>query len=315
MKHLNREQRYAIFLMHKEKKSMRHIAKMINISVSTVSREIKRNSNNGKYSYLQAEENAKIRKERLKQPRKMCSQIKKRIEKYIRGDQLSPEQIVGLCKRKGYLMVSKSSIYNYIYEDKKKGGDLYKYCRFKLKHRKRPVGKYSPIKNRIGIEKRPIEADGTRFGDWEMDLIVGPNNKGAKLTLVERSTLFSIIKNLPFGKSSLEVAKTVVDALLPFKNTAALKTITTDNGPEFANHEYIKKHLGTTVYFADPYSSWQKGCIENTNMLYRQYIPCSSSFNNFSDKEILDIQHKLNRRPRKKIGFKLPYEEFYLSLQ
>ena len=81
MKHLNREQRYAIFLMHKEKKSMRHIAKMINISVSTVSREIKRNSNNGKYSYLQAEENAKIRKERLKQPRKMCSQIKKRIEK------------------------------------------------------------------------------------------------------------------------------------------------------------------------------------------------------------------------------------------
>jgi len=315
MKHLKQEQRYAIFLMRKEKMTMTNIAKLLNVHKSTISREIKRNSNKGKYSYLQAEEQAKIRKERLKEPRKMSKQVINRIEKYIRTEQLSPEQIVGLCKEKGYMMVSKSTIYNYIREDKKKGGDLYKHCRFQLKHRKRPVGKYSPIKNRISIKERPKEADGTRFGDWEMDLIVGANNKGAKLTLVERSTLFSIIRNLPFGKSSMEVAKTVVDALLPFKNGGGIKTITTDNGPEFANHEYITKKLGATVYFTDPYSSWQKGCIENTNMLYRQYIPRNTSFNNFSDKEIVEIQHKINRRPRKKIDFKIPYQEFYLSLQ
>lgn len=179
----------------------------------------------------------------------MSKQVINRIEKYIRTEQLSPEQIVGLCKEKGYMMVSKSTIYNYIREDKKKGGDLYKHCRFQLKHRKRPVGKYSPIKNRISIKERPKEADGTRFGDWEMDLIVGANNKGAKLTLVERSTLFSIIRNLPFGKSSMEVAKTVVDALLPFKNGGGIKTITTDNGPEFANHEYITKKTWSYCIF------------------------------------------------------------------
>ena len=196
---------------------MKSIAEMLNVHKSTISREIKRNSINGKYSYLQAEELSKIRKERLKEPRKISKQVINRIEKYMRTKQLSPEQIVGLCKKKGYMMVSKSSVYNYIREDKKKGGDLYKYCCFQLKHRKRPVGKYSPIKNRISIKERPKESDDTRFGDWEMDLIVCPNNKGEKHTLVERSTLFSIIRNLSSGKSSMEVAKTIVDALLPFK--------------------------------------------------------------------------------------------------
>jgi len=147
MKHLKQEQRYAIFLMRKEKMTMANIAKLLNMHKSTISRELKRNSNKGKYSYLQAEEQSKIRKERLKEPRKMSKQVINRIEKYIRTEQLSPEQIVGLCKEKGYMMVSKSTIYNYIREDKKKGGDLYKHCRFQLKHRKRPVGKYNPIKN------------------------------------------------------------------------------------------------------------------------------------------------------------------------
>ena len=161
----------------------------------------------------------------------------------------------------------------------------------------------------------PPEADGSRFGDWELDLMSDSEGKNFKLTLVERSTLFSIIRNLHNGKVASEVAKAVVDALMPFKRGGGVKTITTDNGTEFYEHEYITRRLGAPVYFTNPYCSWEKGCIENTNMLYRQYLPRDPSFARWSDDDILELQHKLNRRPRKKIGFDLPYRKFYLSLQ
>lgn len=315
MKHLTKEQRYAISLYLKEKRSQKEIAEAIGVSRSTICREIKRNSGKRGYGFRQAQEWADLRKERLRQQRKLNGEVCLRIEKLMREEDWSPEQIVGWCKAKGYRMVSKSSIYEYIRRDKECGGDLYKHCRFKLKHRKRAVGKYMPIKNRVGIEDRPAEADGTRFGDWEMDLVVGAAGKGAMVTLVERSTSYSLIRNLPSGKNAEGVARTVVDMLLPFNRFGGVKTITTDNGPEFSAHEIITKKLGAKVYFADPYCSWQKGHIENTNMLYRQYIPCDDNFTRHSDEELRQIQYKLNRRPREKIGFKLPYQEFFLHLQ
>lgn len=315
MGQLNREQRYTIFILLQQNFTKAKIATVLNVSKSTICRELKRNSSKHGYSWLQANEMANLRKERLKEPRKMCGQVKHRIEKYMRSDQLSPEQIVGLCRNKGYLMVSKSSIYNYIRKDKESGGDLWENCRFKLKHRRRPVGKYTTIKNRVGIEQRPPEADGSRFGDWELDLMSDSEGKNFKLTLVERSTLFSIIRNLHNGKVAIDVAKVVVENLLPFKHGGGVKTITTDNGTEFYEHEYITKKLGAPVYFTNPYCSWEKGCIENTNMLYRQYLPRDPSFASWTDDDILELQHKLNRRPRKKIGFDLPYRKFYLSLK
>lgn len=315
MAQLNLMQRYAISLYLKEKKTQAYIAGQLNVSESTISRELKRNGGKRGYSWRQAQELCDMRKERLREPRKMCGQVKRRIEKYMRDDQLSPEQIVGFCRNQGLLMVGKSSIYDYIHKDKQEGGDLWKHCRFKLKHRSRPVGKSIPIKNRIGIEQRPPEADGTRFGDWELDLMSDSEGRNFKLTLVERSTLFSIIRNLPNGKVAADVAKVTVDALLPFKRGNGVKTITTDNGTEFYEHEYMSKKLGAPVFFTNPYCSWEKGCIENTNMLYRQYLPRDPSFALWTDEKLLELQHKLNRRPRKKIGFDLPYRKFYLSLQ
>lgn len=315
MKQLSREQRYAISLYLKEGKTQKTIAEAIGVSKSTISREVKRNSGLRGYTFKQAQEWADIRKERLSLPRKMNAEVIQRIEKLMRTEDWSPEQIEGWCALKGYRMVSKSSIYEYIHKDKEQGGDLYKHCRFQLKHRRKPVGKYTPIKNSVGIEKRPVEADGTRFGDWEMDLMVGAGGKGAMVTLVERSTSYSMIRNLPLGKNAKGVATAVIDMLLPFNRCGAIKTITTDNGPEFAEHEMISKKLGTSVYFADPYCSWQKGHIENTNMLYRRYVPCDNHFCEHSDDELLQIQYKLNRRPREKIGFKLPFQVFFLHLQ
>lgn len=315
MGQLNREQRYTIFILLQQNFTQAQVAAALNISKSTVSRELKRNSGKHGYSWRQAQEKADLRKERLREPRKMCGQVKHRIEKYMREEQLSPEQIVGLCRRKGYLMVCKSSIYNYIHRDKDNGGDLWKECPHKLKHRHRPVGKHLPIKNRVGIDKRPSEVDGKRFGDWELDLMSDSDGNLFKLTLVENSSLLSFIANLPHGKDSHEVAKKVVSILLPYKRFGALKTITADNGPEFADHEYITKKLGVPVYFTDPYCSWQKGRIENTNKLYRRYLPRNPALFACSDEDLTAIQNKLNKRPRKKISFFSPREIFFLSLK
>jgi IS30 family transposase len=128
----------------------------------------------------------------------------------------------------------------------------------------------------------------------------------------KRKTNFTMIKKLPKGKDSKELAKEVFELLLPYKEN--LKTITTDNGSEFAAHELITKRLEVPVYFADPYSSWQKRAIENGNKLIRQYIPKGVSFKDYSDQDIKNIQYKLNRRPREKLDFNSPKNEFYKQL-
>ena len=210
-------------------------------------------------------------------------------------------------------MVSIERIYQYIREDKDNGGDLYKNSRHELKHRKRPVGGHMPIKDRTSIDERPPEAGGTRHGDWEMDLSAGADNKGAMVTLVERSTGFTMIRKLEKGKDAKGVSQTVYRMLLPYKRD--VKTITTDNGPEFADHKWQEKVLDTKIYFAHPYCSWEKGLVEYTNKLYRKYIPKKSDFKNFMDNHIKEHQHKINARPRKKLGFRTPLEIFFLNLQ
>ena len=140
-----------------------------------------------------------------------------------------------------------------------------------------------------------------------MDLIVDSHNH-AILTIVERSTNMLFMTKLAHGKKSEPLAK-AVRRLLP--NKKHIKTITTDNGPEFAAHKLITKYLGAVVYFADPYASWQKGAIENTNKLIRQYIPKHTNFDDVTDKKIANIQKKINSRPRQKLKFETLKAEFF----
>ncbi|MCH5311670.1 MAG: IS30 family transposase, partial [Prevotella sp.] len=161
---------------------------------------------------------------------------------------------------------------------------------------------------RVSIHQRPAEADGKRFGDFEMDTIVGNNNQGAILTVVERSTNMLFMKKLRFGKQAEELAKEAIRLLEPYKGY--IKTITTDNGCEFCAHQAIARGLDTNVYFTDPYSSWQKGAVENANELARQYIPKSSNIKQLTDMDIENIRNKINARPRKKLNFSTPQEEF-----
>ena len=145
-----------------------------------------------------------------------------------------------------------------------------------------------------------------------MDTIIGQNHSEAILTITERKTNYLMIKKLPKGRDSDSLAKEVFKLLLPFiDKLKTITTITTDNGSEFANHELITKLLGVPVYFADPYSSCQKGAIENGNKLIRQYIPQKASFKDYSDEDIKNIQYKLNRRPREKLNFNSPKNEFF----
>jgi len=181
MSHITKEQRYEIKAYLKCNKSKEFIAKALKVNRSTIYRELKRNSTKtGKYNPDFADELYQERKERFKRERKFTEPVKQLIDKYITQEQWSPEQIAGYCKENNIPMVSPERIYQYIRADKLNGGKLYKNLRHQLKHRKRPVGENRiPIKNRVSIEERPSIVDENKtFGHWEMDTIVGPNNKG-----------------------------------------------------------------------------------------------------------------------------------------
>lgn len=305
-KQLTSEQRSQIFALPQRKSPRKEIARIVGISESTLSRELKRNSGpSGNYIWFKAHQKAMARRRRTTANARLCPVLVWRIREYILEEQWSPRQIAGVLSREG-IRVSHQSIYNLIHADTT--GMLAANTRHKLKYRRRPGKRAFPVANRTSIHQRPEEADGKRFGDFEMDLIVDSYNH-AILTIVERSTNMLFMARLKEGKKAKPLAKEVRRLLLPYKKY--MHTITTDNGPEFAEHLQITKDLGVTVYFADPYASWQKGAIENTNKLIRQYIPKSANFDEFTDKRIMMIQKKINRRPREKLQFKTPKQEFY----
>ncbi len=290
--------------------TQKSIAEAINVSISTISRELRRNSGrNGRYNWQTAQKNADYVKQRTPGNRRIKETVVCMVKGKLISEQWSPKQISGWLAKEN-ISISHETIYRIIRKDKEEGGDLYKNCRHRLKHRARPVGgaKRSTIPNRTSIAERSEEANGTRFGDWEMDTIVGKGNHGAIVTLVERSTGMLLMRKLNGGKRPKELARTVIHLLKPYKGY--VKTITTDNGTEFACHETISKSIGTKIYFADPYSSWQKGAIENVNGLIRQYIPKSTEFSTVSHQKVTSYMKKINMRPRERLNFRTPQECF-----
>lgn len=314
-KQLSREQRYAIYLGLQEKKTYTAIARQINCSVSTVSREVRRNSNrHGRYLFQNAVELTIVRRERSSSNRKMSNHILKRALNLLIEEDWSPKQISGFLKREG-INISHERIYREIRADET--GLLKKHCRHKMKYRrhkwhKRKSSGRTLIPNRISIHQRPIEADGTRFGDWEMDLVIEKGQKSAVLTMIERKTNMFLQTKLTSKKPDV-VAKAAWRLLLPYK--ANVLTITTDNGSEFMNHQWLTKHIGATVYFADPFCSGQKGAIENANKLFRQYFPKGTDFRLIEQSQFDAIQAKINRRPREKLNFSSPKIEFFKLLK
>lgn len=309
-KQLSREQRYAIYLGLQEKKTYTAIARQIGVSISTVSREVRRNCNrHGRYLFQAACELTAVRRERCCTNRAIKPHVIKEALFLLVNKDWSPQQISGYLRKKG-LSVSHEKIYSLIRADST--GELKKHTRHGMKYRRhiriRKVTKATNIPDRISIHHRPPEADGSRFGDWEMDLIVGKGQRSALVTLTERSTNYLIMTFVPNKKPSV-VALAVWKALCPF--IGAIKTITTDNGFEFRDHRTIAKRLKTTVFFADSFASWQKGAIENANKLVRQYFPKGTDFNLVPLAQIKRVQTLINERPRAKLNFDNPKNCFY----
>ena len=313
-KQLTSEQRYTISVLLQNRTKQKEIAKAINVSPSTVSREIRRNSGvRGRYNWETAQANAVQTKRKKPGNHSINKDVMEEAKHLLVTEQWSPEQISGVLAKDGKY-ISHETIYRMIRKDKAEGGTLYKHCRHKLKRRARPVGgRRISIPNRTSISERPAEVDGKRFGDFEMDTIVGRGNHGAIVTLIERSTNMLFMRKLKKGKNAKDLARTVIHLLSPFKEH--VKSITTDNGTEFACHEMIGKSLGVTICFADPYASWQKGAIENANGLIRQYVPKTETLEHVSHQQITKYSKKINIRPRKKLEFKTPHECFYEQIK
>ena len=313
-KHLTREQRYGIYLGKQKGETLEMIARSIGVNKSTVSREIKRNSTpNGRYVWNKAHDMAESRQRHTPGNRGLAMTLKWRVIELIKTEQWSPRQISGRLRLEG-INVSHEAIYGLIRKDG--SGELASHCRHKMKYKRkasrRHETKATNIRNRVSIHQRPAEADGRRFGDWEMDLIVDRDGN-AILTLTERSTNFLLMEKLKHGKKAGQVAKAVWRLLLPYKGEA-LKSITTDNGSEFAEHEWITKKLNVPVYFADSYCAWQKGAIENANKLVRQYIPKGTDISTVTEGKIAKIRKKINARPREKLNFLTPKEVFFKNI-
>lgn len=312
MSHLTCEQRYTISVMLAQNHPQNQIALAIGKDKSVVSREIKRNSDqrNGIYKSDLANRKYKQRQEQKNRPTIFTTSIKKYVEEGL-NNEYSPEQINGRAKLEGIFCVSHECIYQYIWKDKKHGGRLFEKLRHTgRKYRKRgdSKDKRGILKDRVSIDDRPTIVDKkVRFGDLEIDTVIGQNHQGALLTINDRVTSLVWIQLLE-GKHSEPLTEATIKALMPLKQQ--IKTITADNGKEFARHQEIAKELNINFYFAKPYHSWERGANENTNGLIRQYFPKGSSFENITNQQVADVQEKLNNRPRKKLGYFSP-NEFY----
>ncbi len=304
---LTYEQRYQIKALLDIDTPRHKIAETVGVHKSTVTREINRNSGKRGYRPNQAHEKALARKQEKSKPR-ISEKVWALVEKTLRED-WSPEQVSGKLKSSG-ISVSHERIYQHIYADKRDGGTLWRHLRHPKKYRKRAGGRdrRGQIGNRRSIDERPAIVDErSRIGDWEADLIVGKDRQGVALTLTERKSRFTLLRTFD-SKHAAPITEGIIELL---KWDARLKTITFDNGKEFAGHEEVAAALNADCYFAHPYASWERGSNENTNGLIRQYLPKNRSLKNISMEEEAMIMDKLNSRPRKCLDFKTPYEVFF----
>jgi len=229
---------------------------------------------------------------------------------------LSPEQVSGRLKEQHGILLSHERIYQHIWADRRNGGDLYTHLRQAHKKRRKKYGakdKRGQICNRVSIDQRPDMVDEkSRIGDWEIDTVIGQNHKGALVTIVERKSKFTLIKRVE-TKHAEGVTAATITLLEPYSDKVF--TITADNGKEFAGHETMSKELNAQVYFAHPYSSWERGLNENTNGLIRQYFPKGSSFETITDEQVDAVMHRLNHRPRKGLNYQTPHAVFFAQVE
>lgn len=307
--HLSREQRYQIEVLFRAGLSRRGIGRQLGIDNSTVVRELARNAVETGYTAARADRCAKRRRSKGSGHARWSDGLWQRIVRKLRRE-WSPQQIVAWLAADG-IAVSAEGIYRRIRLDAAAGGTLYLCLRRSRKTRRRRYRderKALKIKGRVDIEQRPaLVAKRRRIGDWETDTVVGPGH-AALVTINERKSRFTLI-----GKVSRKTARNVSDCIIrllkPYQSK--VKTITSDNGSEFAEHHRISRALEADFYFAKPRAPYQRGANENTNGLIRQYVPKRSDISKITHQDLKLIMHRLNHRPRKCLRFKTPAQVFF----
>ena len=283
------------------------IAKQLNRHKSTISREIIRHRTQGQqYSAEKSQRQSRLTKQRRRKPYRLHSQLIQHIHTLIRR-KLSPEQVYAYLRKHHQITLHHSTIYRYLRQDKSNGGTLWQHLRICSKaYRKRYGSTWTggKVPNRVGIENRPAVVDQkSRIGDWEADTIVGKDQKSALLTLVERTTRYTIICKLKNLKAK-DTARAAVRALKAHKGR--VHTVTMDNGKGFCRRTRIAEALAAETCFCRPCHFLGKGPNEDADGLIRQYFPKQTDFRNICDREIRRVQDELNHRPGKTLGYETP---------
>lgn len=314
-KQLSLEQRYQIEALIKAGISQKLIAKQLGVNASTISRELMRNTARrgrtaGEYHASIAERKAVNRHKGKPKRVKFTDQIKHTVSRYLIHDRWSPELISNCAPG---IPLSHEWIYQWIWKCKHSNTaeslqykDLYKYLRHGRRKRKRGNKKDNRgvIANRTPISERPsIVAKRKRLGDIEVDLMMGKNHKGALLVMTDRASLQTRLKKLK-TKESGEVKKAVIASLK--RNKYEAKTLTFDNDKAFSCHEDVAKSMSLKTYFTRPYTSQDKGTVENRIGVIRRFLPKKTNLNFVTDKMIADIERKINNRPVRKFKYLTP---------
>lgn len=307
-KHITQSERLEIALLKKKGFSRRDIARALERSPNSVSREIKLNSVNSAYNPRKAQHKAYVKRKYSKY-QGMKVEENKELREYAKEklkQDWSPEEIAGRIKNveKNIRYASRGAVYKFIFSPY--GRRLEKYLRYKGRKRRPKRIKVLQLKNRTFIEKRPeITNKRERFGDWEGDFIVsGKQGKGALLVLQERKGRYVLIRKLANRKTK-EISRELREALGIFVD---FRSLTLDNDVCFKKHEELSRTIEAPIYFCHPYHAWEKGGVENANKLIRQYIPKGSDISRYTEEYIKKIEDKLNNRPRKCLNYKTPVE-------
>lgn len=312
MKHytqLTQAQRYQIYALMKAGLNQTEIADIIGVHKSTVCRELSRNTGRRGYRPQQAHRFCLHRRDEKAKSRIMPSTW--HLIEHLLREEWSPVQIATWLRQEAHLQVSHEWIYQHVFADKQAGGTLYRHLRCQ-KQRKKRYGVYSRrgrIPHAVSIEHRPAIVDTRRrFGDWELDTVIGKHHRQALVTLVERKSRLTLIVKV-MRKTAAQVTAAIIQLLKPLRHW--VHTLTVDNGKEFAQHPQLAKALNARVFFAHPFASWERGLNENTNGLIRQYFPKKHDFTRITEKQVKHVMDKLNNRPRKCLGFKTPNQVFF----
>ena len=307
-KHIDSAERKEIAFLLRKSYGLGGVADVLGRSKSSISDEIKRNSTEGKYDPEKAQHKAYVKRKYSKyQGMKIVGNpiLRNYVEEQLAKD-WSPEEISGRIQEadKHIKYASRGAIYKFIYSVY--GRPLEKHLRYKGKKRK-PRGSLpvTKLEGRVFIDQRPkIVENKERFGDWEGDFIVsGKQGKGVLLVLHERKSRYALAKRI-VGLNM----KTAYQYIFEMTGGIVINTLTLDNDIIFKKHKELSQILDVPVYFCHPYHSWEKGGVENTNKLIRQYIPKGGDISMYSDEYVKMIQDKLNTRPRKCLNYKTPME-------